>query len=91
MNRIFNKINNNINKKRRKYSKELLKTSKYFEEGKRKCKNNREKNIMLFRDISTINSNELNTRQKEMKVRPMIFIGFYIMLFGYLLNILIKY
>ena len=43
MNRIFNKINNNINKKRRKYSKELLKTSKYFEEGKRKCKNNREK------------------------------------------------
>ena len=91
MNRVFNKINNNISKKRRKYSKELLKTSKYFEKGERKCRNNREKHIMLCRDISTINSNELNTRQKEMKVRPVIFIGFYIMLFGYLLNILIKY
>ena len=91
MNRVFNKVNNNISKKRRKYLKELLITSKYFEKGERKCRNNREKHIMLCRDISTINSNELNTRQKEMKVRPVIFIGFYIMLFGYLLNMLIKY
>ena len=91
MNRDFNKVNNNINKKRRKYSKELLKTSKYFETGKRKCSTNRDIHIMLCRDISTINSSELNTRQKEIKVRPMIFIGFYIMLFGYLLNMLIKY
>ena len=74
MNRVFNKVNNNISKKRRKYSKELLKTSKYFEEGKRKCKNNRERHIMLCRDISTINSNELNTRQKEMSSTNIKFI-----------------
>lgn len=89
MTNIAKCINNSINKKRKFYTNEIMRTSRYFDEGNKKCKTNKDKQIMLTRDIATIDNDKINKRQENLKVNLVMIIGFYVMLIYFLVNTLI--
>lgn len=89
MTKLFKAFNSSIHKQGKKYVKEIKRNSSYFEVGNKPCKTKKDNHTMITRDIATINEDEVNDRQKSLKINLIMFASFYIMLIYFCFNILL--
>lgn len=89
MTKLFNVVNSSIHKQSKKYAKDMLRNSSYFEVGNKPCKTKKDNHTMMTRDVTTINEDEVNDRQKGLKVDLIMFTSFYIMLIYLCFNMLL--
>ncbi|WP_312286721.1 hypothetical protein [Terrisporobacter sp.] len=89
MSKLFKAVNGSIHKQGKRYVKEIKANSSYFEVGNKPCKTKKDNHTMITRDIATINEDEVNDRQKGLKVDLILFTSFYIMLIYLCFNMLL--
>lgn len=89
MSKLFKAVNGSIHKQGKRYVKEIKRNSSYFEVGNKPCKSKKDTHTMMTRDIATINEDEVNDRQKGLKVDLIMFASFYIMLIYLCFNMLL--
>lgn len=88
-NKMFGLLNGVIYQQSKKYSKRMFKTSESFNSGNIKCKNVRDNNIMLTRDVCKITDDKINNRQKSLKINIIMVVFFYMALIYFLVNTLV--
>lgn len=89
MSKLFKAVNGSIHKQGKRYVKEIKANSSYFEIGNKPCKSKKDGHTMITRDVATINEDEVNDRQKGLKVDLIMFTSFYIMLIYLCFNMLL--
>lgn len=95
MTKVLNFINHGLNIQRQRYLSDIKMRSSFCEKGnKLKGKTNfvpskKDIQIMRYRDISKIDDEKINKRQKSLKVDLIMFTCFYVMLIYFAFNTLL--